>query len=188
MIDRNVFDEILTPPGVGEVLDLGLEIVECRACSCCAPDTSSGGPRYYVYSGALELLAMGHSWRRLAHHRGWQLDPMEVWRHPQSWPESEMNPYQLATWHELRVHLDLGDTAEPIAAAPPICVVRRAPKPEPGRARDLLLGPVTRKPKPVQGKRRKIRPNLPPPKPDEPTLPPLPRGHADQEGQFSLWK
>ena len=132
-----MFDELLTAPDVGEVLDLGHELVECRKCPCCPEDSTSGAPRFYVYTSRLELVAMASSFRRLAHHRRWQMDPQEVWRYPQSWPEEEMTIYQLAQWRELRVHLDLGDIADPVPAAHPLAVSRRAPRPAPGRAADL---------------------------------------------------
>jgi len=91
---------------------------------------------FYVRNADGELLAAGQSFRALAHWRRWQLDPVIKFRWDWSWPDSDLNAFQLLVWSLARTDLSLGDIATPIPSIHPDCVrpaVELPAEPEPRR-------------------------------------------------------
>ena len=170
-------DEVLVPPAPGETLTLGAFTVRCRVCKCCPGST----PTYVVRDGHGELVAMAKTFRLLAHYRRWQLDPMTaltfrkdgepvIRSEPPGWPVDDMNAWQKLCWYLARNDLALGDIAYPITRVHPDYVQKR-------KAPAQAKGPEP-EPPPVAAR-------VPTQKPRGPTLP---RGPADDAGQFSLWE
>ncbi len=177
-------DRLLVAPKPGEPLTLGAFTVECRVCTCC----SEPKPRYFVRDAWGQVVAGGRSFRRLAHFRRWQLDPMVALRRtsdgepvvedePAGWPVAEMNAWQKLGWYLARNDMQLGDTAEPIARRHPDCVSEAAVE-VPGGRPPADVPPFT-----VSGPAKHPRQSSPP----QPTTAPVERTAPDDEGQFSLF-
>ena len=154
----------LVAPLAGETIAVGAFTVQHRVCRCCKDPK----PMFIARAPSGEIVAMGRSFRGLAHWRRWQLDPVIAYDKPWSWPEHEMNAWQKLCFYLARHDIELGDRPDPITRVHPECI-RDDPSPGP-RSADPERGDAAIEPEP--GTR-------------EPTLP---RGAADVAGQFSLWE
>ena len=110
------FNAVLQPPGPGQILLIAGCTVTVKTCSCC----KGAKPVFYVHSGD-EIVAMGRSWQGLCHYRRWQFDPVIKHSRPQSWPDEELNAWQLLGWAIARRDLAAEKTADPIPWTHPEC-------------------------------------------------------------------